>query len=61
MTRFGSIYKNLKRLAVISALLWTGEAAATESQYKLRLHKNFMKEVLDKNFRVVLMHIQNKV
>jgi hypothetical protein len=61
MTRFGSIYKNMKRLAVISALLFSSEIAATESQYKLRLHKNFIKETLDKNFRVVLMHIQKKV
>ena len=51
----------MKRLAVISALLFSSEIAATESQYKLRLHKNFIKETLDKNFRVVLMHIQNKV
>jgi hypothetical protein len=61
MTRFGSVYKNLKRLAVISALFFSSEAMATESHYKLRVHKNFIKESLDKNFRVVLMHIQNKV
>jgi len=61
MTRFGSVYKNFKRLAVLSALFYSSEVMATESHYKLRLHKNFIKETLDKNFRVVLMHIQNKV
>ena len=61
MTRFGSITKNLKRLAVISALLFSSEAMATESHYNLRIHKNFIKETMDKNFRVVLQHIQNKV
>jgi hypothetical protein len=61
MTRFGSISKNLKRLAVISALLYSSEVWATESHYKLRIHKNFVKETLDKNFRVILQHIQSKV
>jgi hypothetical protein len=61
MTRFGSISRNLKRLAVISALLFSSETVATESHYKLRVHKNFIKEAMDKNFRVILSHIQNKV
>ena len=62
MTRFGSIYKNLKRLAVLGCLMMTSaEVAATESNYKIRLHKNFIKEVMDKNFRVVLQHIQSRV
>jgi hypothetical protein len=55
--RIGSISKNLKRLAIIAALFTTAEVACTESSYSMRLHKNFIKEVMDKNFRVILSHI----
>jgi hypothetical protein len=56
-SQFGSFSRNFKRLAVISALLFSshmGEAAAEESQYKVRIHKNFIKDVLDKNFPIIL-------
>ena len=54
LTRIGSLRKNLNRLAVISALLFSSQAAATESHYSLRVHKNFIKETMDKNFKVIL-------
>ena len=47
---FGSVTRNLKRLAVVSALLFSGETAASEAHYNVRIHKNFIKEVMDKNF-----------
>ena len=34
---------------------------ARESYYKLRIHKNFIKEIIDKNFKVVLQHIESQV
>jgi len=48
-------------MAVIAALLYSGETAATESFYSVRVHKNFIKEVMDKNFQVILQHIEDKV
>jgi hypothetical protein len=59
--RIGSMGKNLKRLAVIAALFATTEVACTESSYNMRIHKNFVKETMDKNFKVILQHIQKKV
>jgi hypothetical protein len=58
---FGSFTRILKRTAVVAALLFTAPTLAEESQYKVRLHRNFIKSVMDKNFPVVLEHIQNKV
>lgn len=60
---FGSISKNVKRLAVVAALLYSAnisEVKAEEAQYNVKIHKNFMKEVLDKNFPVILKHLENK-
>lgn len=57
----GSLGKNMKRMAVVTALLFSSqvaEVAAEEAQYKVRIHKTFMKEVLDKNFPVILNHVQ---
>jgi hypothetical protein len=31
---------------------------AEEAQYKLKIHKQFLKEVIDKNFPVMLEHIE---
>ena len=59
-SKIGSMGRNLKRLVVISALLATS-TTATESNYNMRIHKNLIKETMDKNFRVVLQHIQKKV
>ena len=59
-SRIGSIGKNLKRMVVISALLACSVSGA-ESNYNMRIHKNLIKETMDKNFRVVLQHIQKKV
>jgi hypothetical protein len=32
-----------------------------DSKYSMRVHKNFIKNILDKNFNVILSHIENKV
>lgn len=34
---------------------------AFNSNYKLRMNKNFLKNVIDKNFPVILRHIESKV
>ena len=59
----GSIGKNVKRLAVVAALMFSSqitEIAAEEAQYKVKVHKTFMKEVLDKNFPVILRHLESQ-
>lgn len=38
-----------------------GMVFGEESHYKLRIHKNFIKEIIDKNFKVVLQHIESQV
>lgn len=60
----GSIGRNVKRLAFGTFLLLVSDtnesnylARAEEAQYKLRIHKQFLKEVIDKNFPVMLDHI----
>lgn len=57
----GSVQRNLKRALVIAALLFSGEASAEESKYNMRIHRNFMKRVADKNFHQILAHIEGKV
>ena len=62
LSSLGSITKNVKRVAVLSALLFScqmREAEADEAQYRVKVHKQFMKEVLEKNFPVVLKHIES--
>ena len=59
----GSISKNVKRLTVLTALMFSSqlaEVAATEAKYQVKIHKNFMKEVIDKNFPVILRHLENQ-
>ena len=59
----GSIGKNMKRMVVVTALLFSSQMAdvqAEEAQYKVRIHKNFMKEVIDKNFPVILKHLEKQ-
>ena len=49
----GSWSRNLKRFAVVGALLFSGQMAETRaevSHYKMRIHKNFIKDIIDKNF-----------
>jgi hypothetical protein len=36
-------------------------ASCEDSKYSMRIHKNFIKNILDKNFNVILSHIENKV
>jgi len=46
-------YCNLKRLITIGLLMYSGimdQTKAEVSHYKMRIHKNFMKDVIDKNF-----------
>jgi hypothetical protein len=60
----GSLNKNMKRFVVLGALLFSsqlGETYAEVSHYKMRLHKNFMKDIIDKNFKIILEHIESKV
>jgi len=63
MTRFsiGTFTRLFKRAVVIGALLYsateTNVVQAEESHYKMRLHKNMIKNLMDKNFPVVLEHI----
>ena len=59
----GRIGKNMKRMVVVTALLFSSQMAdvqAEEAQYKVRIHKNFMKEVIDKNFPVILKHLEKQ-
>jgi hypothetical protein len=59
----GSMSRNFKRLAVVTALLYSShmtEVNAEEAIYKVKIHKNFMKEVIDKNFPVILRHLANQ-
>eukprot|EP00356_Strombidium_inclinatum_P013346 CAMPEP_0170482128 /NCGR_PEP_ID=MMETSP0208-20121228/2281_1 /TAXON_ID=197538 /ORGANISM="Strombidium inclinatum, Strain S3" /LENGTH=692 /DNA_ID=CAMNT_0010754929 /DNA_START=16 /DNA_END=2091 /DNA_ORIENTATION=- len=62
MTRsfFGTFTRTLKQVAVISALLFSSDVAANESVYKLRLHKNLIKQTLDKNLEVILAHVEER-
>jgi hypothetical protein len=65
LKNLGSISKNVKRLTVITALLFSSQmidpASCEDSKYSMRIHKNFIKNILDKNFNVILSHIENKV
>lgn len=59
----GSIGRCLKTasVAVCMLLATTSETAtAMETNYRIRIHKHFMKNVLDKNFPVILDHIESK-
>ena len=59
----GSISRNVKRLAAVAALLYSShiaEVSAEEAIYKVKIHKDFMKEVIDKNFPVILRHLENQ-
>ena len=60
---FGSLARNFKRALVLSAFLFSGSYvnAASETNYKMRIHKNFIKELMDKNFEVVLAHVESKI
>ena len=35
--------------------------AASDSNYKIRIHKSLIKEIMDKNFPVALQHIESKI
>jgi len=57
----GSFGRIIKRVSVAVALLMTDTTQAEESNYKIRIHKNLMKNIMDKNFPVVLEHIESKI
>ena len=62
-SQFGTFTRVFKQVSVAVALLvaaTSDTASAMESNYKVRIHKNFMKQVLDKNFPVALRHIEAK-
>ena len=61
LSGFGSVQRNLKRAFAVAALLFSGEASAEESKYNMRIHRNFMKRVADKNFHQILAHLESKV
>ena len=53
MPSCGTWKSNLTRLTTIGLLLFSGvmdQTRAEISHYKMRVHKNFMKDVIDKNF-----------
>jgi hypothetical protein len=60
--KFGSIFKNLKRSLVVIALVSTSSsdfnANANESFYKMRIHKNFLKRLIDNNWQNIIMHLE---
>jgi len=60
-TLLGSIFGNRKISTICSTLLLIGGAFAGESHYKMRIHKNFIKEIIDKNFKVVLERVESSV
>ena len=58
----GSIGRNVKRLTFATALLFISQESyytvqAEEAQYLLKIHKTFIKEVIDKNFPIILEQI----
>ena len=58
MTRFGSFVKNVKRVVSFGAVVLLATSVVAEnSNYKVRIHKNLISEVLNKNFPVALDHI----
>ena len=53
ISSFGSWKTNLKNITVIGALLYSslmGSTSGEISHYKMRIHKNFIKDIIDKNF-----------
>ena len=60
-TIFGSVGRMVKTVSLAVCLLCSSTVMAEESNYKIRVHKNLMKNVLDKNFPVVLEHIESKI
>ena len=50
----------MKTLCFISFVFYS-YVSASESNYKIRLHKSLVKEIMDKNFPVALKHIESKV
>ena len=59
--RFGSVFKNLKRVLTVGCLLFSSEAAGNlESSYKLRIHKSLIANTMSVNFPVALEHIGEK-
>lgn len=49
-----------KTLCSVMVLLMTG-TQAEDSNYKVRIHKSLVKEIMDKNFPVALEHIESKI
>lgn len=56
---FGSVGRNLKRLVTLSAFLFTADAATEHARYKARIHKNFIKQVFDTNFPVIMTQLES--
>ena len=63
MTRsLPSFTRFVKVFAVATALLCSLPTTdAYQSNYKMRMNKNFLKNVIDKNFPVILRHIESKI
>ena len=58
---FGSIGRCLKHVTVAALLLVSSSSYVTkaeESNYKIRIHKNLMQNVIDKNLPIALSHIE---
>ena len=57
----GSFTRNVKRVSMAALLLVASSSpfvAAEESNYKIRIHKNLMQNIIDKNLPVALEHIE---
>ena len=50
----------MKTLCFISFVFYSF-VSASESNYKIRLHKSLIKEIMDKNFPVALKHIETNL
>ena len=56
------MFLNLKRTFTIGALLFSsGFVLAEESQWKYKIHKNFIKDILHKNYKIAFDHIGEKI
>ena len=58
LTKVGSLSRNLKRALTIACLLYSGNVSAEESFYNMKIHRNLIKRIADKNFHQILHHVE---
>ena len=59
--KFGSLYRNFTRILAVSTILFWGSISAEDSQWKYKIHKSLVKEVLNKNYKIAFDHIGEKI